>query len=246
MGTRRTPWVGRHRIGVTVALVWVTTATLGTLTAAGQNPSGSAPQLDETTPLKQYRAFRRMHAVNEKFNHEAWLEAWTELDEHGFRYEIVSERGSETIRNKVLKTMLVREKELIAEGQSGRAELTCNNYVFEETATHGNGVRYILLKPKRKDMLLVDGRMVLNQTGTELLRVEGRLSKNPSFWTSLVNVIRDFASLDGVRVPITTETIAKLKFAGTARMMVSYEYETINGRPVSTAARQTLAAAIGR
>ena len=246
MGTRRTYWTGRHRISVTAVLVWVAAATLGSLPAVGQDRGASAPQLDDNTPLKQYRAFRRMHAVNEKFNHEAWLEAWTELDQNGFRYQIVSERGSETIRNKVLRTMLEREQELISQGQAGRAELSCDNYQFQEASAHGTGVRYVLLKPKRKDMLLVDGRMVLNQTGTELLRVEGRLAKNPSFWTSLVNVIREFASLDGVRVPVTTETIAKLKFAGTAKMVVSYEYESINGRPVSTAARQTLAAAIGR
>ena len=247
MSTRRTHWIGGHRISVTAVLVWVAAATFGSMPAVGQDRAGSspAPQLDET-PLKQYRAFRRMHAVNEKFNHEAWLEAWTELDQNGFRYEIVSERGSETIRSKVLRMMLTREQELIGQGQARRAELTCDNYEFEEASTHGNGVRYVTLKPKRKDMLLVDGRMVLNQTGTELLRVEGRLAKNPSFWTSLVNVIREFASLDGVRVPVTTETIAKLKFAGTARMVVSYEYESINGRPVSMAARQTLAAAIGR
>ena len=246
MGMRQPQWIGRHRISVTAVLVWVAAATLGSVAAIGQAPpASSAPQLDDT-PLKKYRAFRRMHAVNEKFNHEAWLEAWTELDENGFRYEIVSERGSDTIRTKVLKAVLAREQELISQGQSGRAELTCDNYVFEETVAHGDGVRYVLLKPKRKDMLLVDGRMVLNQTGTELLRVEGRLAKNPSFWTSLVNVTREFASLDGVRVPVTTETFAKLKFAGSARMSVSYEYESINGRPVSTSARQTLAAAIGR
>ena len=39
-------------------------------------------------PLTQYRAYRRMHARNEKFDQEAWLEAWTELDIRGFRYEI--------------------------------------------------------------------------------------------------------------------------------------------------------------
>jgi hypothetical protein len=244
MGSRRAQWIGRHRMSVTAVLVCVAAATLGSLRAVGQDRAASAPQLDET-PLRKYKAFRRMHAVNEKFNHEAWLDAWTELDESGFRYQIVSERGSETIRNKVLRTMLVREQELIAQGQASRAELTCDNYAFEEAAP-GNGVRYVVLKPKRKDMLLVDGRMVLNQTGTELLRVEGRLAKNPSFWTSLVNVTREFASLDGVRVPVSTETFAKLKFAGNARMTVSYEYESINGRPVSVAARQTLAAAIGR
>lgn len=217
-------------------------------TVSAQNPTAVPARLDapDEAPLKHYRAYRRMHAVNEKFNKEAWLEAWTELDARGFRYEIVSERGSEYVLTKVLKAVLAREQELIQQGQAGRAELSPDNYVFEEAPAHGRGVRYILLKPKRKDMLLVDGRMVLNQSGTELLRVEGRLSKNPSFWTSLVNVIRDFANVDGVRVPVTTETIARLKFAGTARMVVDYEYETINGRPVSVNARRTMAAAMGR
>ena len=49
-------------------------------------------------PLKQYRAFRRMHAATEKGSHEAWLEAWTELKDGRFSYQIVSERGSETVR----------------------------------------------------------------------------------------------------------------------------------------------------
>jgi hypothetical protein len=197
-------------------------------------------------PLSQYRAYRRMHASNEKFNQEAWLEAWTEMDQNGFRYEIVSERGSEYVRNKVLRNILHREQQLIAAGEAGRAELSAENYDFEVSAAYGKGVRYVVLKPRRKDMLLVDGRMVLNQDGTELLRVEGVLSKNPSFWTSVVNVIRGFARLDGVRVPVTTESIARLKLAGLARMTVQYEYETINGRPVSVSARRTMAAAIAR
>ena len=211
----------------------------------GQDPRTVVASLQDA-PLTQYRAFRRMHAVNEKFNQEAWLEAWTEFDQRGFRYEIVSERGSDYVRDKVLKTLLRREQEVIAAGMADRAELSEANYTFSEMDAAGRGVRYILLKPKRKDVLLVDGRMVLNQDGTELLRVEGRLSKNPSFWTSLVNVIRQFARIDGVRVPVSTESIAKLKFAGMSRMNVDYEYETINGRPVSVSARRMLAAAAGR
>jgi hypothetical protein len=236
------------------ASLWVLTFTLLACWAAAPSAGHGQPEpvpdhlpaLSNDVPLKQYRAFRRMHATNEKFNQEAWLEAWTEMDQGGFRYEIVSERGSEYVRNKVLRNLLYREQQLIADGHAGRAELSTENYLFEESATSGKGVRYVTMKPRRKDMLLVDGRLVLNQDGTELLRVEGVLAKNPSFWTSLVNVIRDFARLDGVRVPVTTESIAKLKFAGMARMTVHYEYETINGRPVSLAARRTMAAAVGR
>lgn len=190
-------------------------------------------------PLTQYRAYRRMHARSEHFGQEAWLEAWTELDERGFRFNVVSETGSDYIRNRVLKVVLKREQELVADGGCRRSELTPDNYEFQD-APHGDGERYVILKPKRKDVMLVDGRMVLSLDGRELLRVEGRLSKSPSFWTSLVNIIRHYARLDGVRVPIATESTAKVRFAGVSQLDIHYEYQTINGRPVSTAAQRTL------
>jgi hypothetical protein len=221
-------------IGVTVLLG--AGAAVGAATSAPGRPEALSPSTREQ-PLTQYRAYRRMHARNEHFGQEAWLEAWTEFDERGFRYTIVSETGSDYVRNKVLKAVLKREQELVADGDCRRSELTPDNYEFQEVQ-QGDGERYVTLKPKRKDVLLVDGRMVLSQDGSELLRVEGRLAKNPSFWTSLVNIIRHYARLDGVRVPVATESIAKVKFAGIAYLDVHYEYETINGRPVSVAARQ--------
>jgi hypothetical protein len=204
-----------------------------------ETPSESIVPAHEQT-LTQYRAYRRMHADSEHFGQEAWLDAWTEMDDRGFRYTIVSESGSDYIRTKVLKAVLRREQELIAAGENRRSELTPDNYDFERE-TYENGERYVQIKPKRKDVLLVDGRMVLSRDGRELLRVEGRLSKNPSFWTSLVNVIRHYARLDGVRVPISTESVAKVRFAGLSHLEMHYEYTTINGRPVSLAARQAVA-----
>src|SRR4029078_10321191 len=53
----------------------------------------------------------------------------------------------------------------------------------------------------------------------------------------LVNVIRHYARVDGVRVPIATESTAKVKLAGLSYLDVHYDYETINGRPVSMAGR---------
>jgi hypothetical protein len=217
----------------------VVTAVAGAGAAARpiESRSGSlAPAREE--PLSQYRAFRRMHVRSDYFDQEAWLDAWTELDGGEFRYTVVSERGSDYIRNKVLRAVLKREQELVADGECRRSQLTAENYDFQEP-TSGDGEQYVRLKPKRKDVLLVDGRMVLSPDGTELLRVEGRLSKNPSFWTSLVSIIRHYARLDGVRVPIATESTAKLRFAGLSHLDVRYDYETINRHPVSLAARRT-------
>jgi hypothetical protein len=221
-----------------IAFTLVAGASVGATSLPTERPATRLPSVHEQ-PLTQYRAYRRMHARSEHFGQEAWLEAWTEMDGGGFRYNIVSESGSDYIRTKVLKAVLKREQELIADGECQRSELTPDNYNFEE-AVQGDGERYVAIKPKRKDVLLVDGRMVLSADGRDLLRVEGRLSKNPSFWTSLVNVIRHYARVDGVRVPIATESTAKVKFAGVSYLDVRYEYETINGRPVSVALRQAI------
>lgn len=231
--------------------VWVATFTL-LLAAAVVGPAADTPAAHgdrapaiRDEPLRQYRAFRRLHARSERLSQEGWLDAWTELDDRGFRYQIVSERGSEKVRTRVLRAILKREQELIAEGEGARGALTAANYHFGE-AVDEDGLRYVPLKPKRKDALLVDGHMVISPEDGELLRVEGRLARNPSFWTSLVNVIRHYARLDGVRVPIATETTAKVKFVGEARLDVRYEYASINGRPVSFAARRVMASASWR
>lgn len=234
--------------------LWAAAFTLAAAATAATAPSATTPTpaapaaVTSEIPLQQYRALRRMHALSEKFSHEGWMDAWTEFDAGGFRYQIVAERGSDTVRNKVLRALLKREQELIANGDFGRGELTTDNYEFGDEMA-GPGERYIPIKPKRKDVMLMNGRMVLSPSG-ELLRVEGLLSKNPSFWTTNVNVTRHYARVDGVRVPIATESIAKVKLAGRSRLNVRYEYDTINGRTVGASARHLSAvpslASIGR
>jgi hypothetical protein len=231
--------LGRH------ASFWVLGFTVFAAMAVAPVAGGGAASSTTTRavpdePLTSYRAFRRMHAKSEKFNQEGWLNAWTEFNGREFRYEIVDERGSDYVRNKVLKAVLRREQELVAEGPD-RAALTEENYVFGETETEPDGERYVVITPKRKDVMLLEGKMVLTADGNDVARVEGRLAKNPSFWTSLVNVIRHFARVDGVRVPVATESVAKVKFAGQSTLDVVYEYESINGQPVSIAAKRVLA-----
>ena len=223
--------------------IWVAVFTLAVAAGAVSTPHAGTPAAARSTfdlsmvaepPLQQYRAMRRMHAQSERFDHEGWMDAWTEFDSAGFRYQIVAERGSDTVRNKVLRTLLRREQELIATGDFGRGELTPDNYEFGPETSHGD-LRYVTIKPRRKDAMLIDGRMVLRVDG-ELLRVEGVLAKNPSFWTSHVEFTRHYARVDGVRVPVATESIARVKLAGRSRLNVGYEYESVNGRPVTTAA----------
>ena len=184
-------------------------------------------------PLREYRAYRRMHASSANSSkYEAWLDAWTELKDGKFSYQVVSERGSDTVRSRVLHAVLAREQQLINSGDGAKGDLTIDNYEFTEGGRDADGSQVVQMKPRRNDVLLVDGRAVLNARG-ELMRVEGKLAKNPSFWTSLVNIVRRYARIGGVRVPVATETTAKVKFVGTAQMEVVYDYQSVNGRPIA-------------
>jgi hypothetical protein len=189
-------------------------------------------------PLREYRAFRRMHAYSESQKHEGWMDAWTELKDGQFSYEIVSENGSETVRTRVLRAVLAREQELVNKGETGRADLTAENYEFTDTGRDDTGARVVQIKPRRSDTMLVDGRAVLSDSG-DLLRVEGKLSKNPSFWTSLVNIVRHYARIGGVRVPVASEMTAKVKFVGHAQLDVFYDYQTVNGHAVALSERRS-------
>jgi hypothetical protein len=186
--------------------------------------------------LREYHALRRMHAWSERLNQEAWMDANTTLRNGHFEYTIVSERGSDTIRNKVLRTMLQREQELVNSGDADKADLTEENYNFKQPETDGDGSTVVEIQARRKDMLLVNGQMVIDPASGELVRVEGRLAKNPSFWTTLVNVVRRYARIGGVRVPVATESTAKIRFAGTSQLEVRYEYQSINGQRVGLTA----------
>jgi hypothetical protein len=219
-------------------VIWVVAFTLlagsAVLPAREWSPAGnpiSSFFSRSEQPLHQYRALRRMHCTSDNGKYEAWLEVWTELKDGRFSYQIVSERGSDTARGKVLRPMLAREQELINKGDGRKSDLTSDNYEFTEAGRDGDGARVVHIKPRRQDPLLVEGRAVLNDGG-DLLRVEGKLSKNPSFWTSLVNIVRRYARIGGVRVPVASETTAKVKFVGTAQLEVLYDYQSVNGRPV--------------
>src|SRR5688500_2648388 len=96
--TQRHLWVAAFTL---LAAVAVTTAPAARSVAS--SPAFSEP------PLQQHRALRKMHARTENLNHEGWMDALTELDARGFRYRVISERGSNTVRGRVLKALLARE-----------------------------------------------------------------------------------------------------------------------------------------
>jgi hypothetical protein len=181
-------------------------------------------------PLKQYRAIRHMEAENARFNLRGSIDAMTSLGPDGrFDYTILRESGSDYIRGKVLKSVLKNEEKLFATTDPSRAAVTASNYELNGAEPAEPGVVRLFAKPRRRDMSLVDGSVFVTRDDADLLRVEGRLAKNPSFWTTRVDVVRRYDRVSGIRVPVRLDTTAQIRIAGASTMSVVYDYEMVNG-----------------
>jgi hypothetical protein len=150
----------------------------------------------------------------------------------GFLYQIIGEGGSGFVRGKVLKPWLDGEKKMWTAGDPERASLTHENYSFVDRGLTPDGLAQLSVKSRRKDVLLVDGSIFVNPENGDLVRIEGRLSKSPSFWTRRVEVVRHYQRINGVRVPIAIESVASVLIAGRSTFKMTYQYETINGHQV--------------
>lgn len=193
--------------------------------------------LSSTDPgLTSYRAVRVLEAEARGGRMRGQLTAVTSLDsEGGFQFEVLEESGSGIIRGRVLRAALEAEQKLTSTGDSRRGALTPTNYEFGSVAElAGDGLTRIRLRPKRRDTLLLDGSVLLTEPDGDLTSVEGYLVKRPSFWTREVHVTRRYERINGVRVPVSTESRARVLMAGRSTFAMSYRYLTINGVPVET------------
>jgi hypothetical protein len=183
--------------------------------------------------VTSYRALRRLEAHNHRYKKHGWIEAWTTVDpESGFTYDIVGEGGSSYVRDKVLRKALEREAQAYAASETAAAAIDPANYEFGGATTRPDGLVSVAITPRRKDALLLDGAVFLTPDDADLVRIEGRLVKTPSFWTRRVEIVRRYGRIDNVRVPLAIESTAHVLVAGESSFLMRYEYASINGRAV--------------
>ena len=188
---------------------------------------------DIEKPPVSYQARRRLQASSAKLHESAWLEAITEYDpSSGFRYAIVAQGGSERIRGRVLKSVLEAEKENSTRAEWQRAMLSRANYEFDFGGRDEDGMLRLQLTPRRKDSRLIDGSALLRAPEGNLVRVEGRLSKSPSWWVRWVDVTRSYSPIGGMMMPVAIESTADVKIAGLSKLQMTYQYEMVDGVPV--------------
>jgi hypothetical protein len=238
--------------GLSLSLLAASVAALLGTHANAAGPASASPAilqrflaLDDPTPT-QFRALRHLEARNEKFEKSARMYVWTEADANGFRYTIVCEDGSDYIRSKVFRASLDAERDMWSTGSPDQGAVTPANYVFEDRGAQPDGLASIAMRPRRKGLLFVEGAIYLNPDDGELVRIEGQLTKTPSFWTRRVEIVRWYQRIAGFRMPTALESVANVRVAGISTFRMTYEYESINGQHIGNPQPRTIAHAATR
>jgi hypothetical protein len=203
------------------------------ITAAGQHIVLQRFFAIPQTSPEELTAIRRIEARNDHFDKDAWMDVRTQADATGFRYEVLGEGGSPYIRSNVFRAALQAEQKMWREGDPDRAAFTLDNYQFEDRGSEETGLAWLGVTPRRKDLLLLNGSIFLRPEDGELVRIEGALAKNPSFWTKRVEVVRRYERIAGVRLPVWMQSTATIRIAGKSTLTTTYEYLSINSQPVN-------------
>jgi hypothetical protein len=191
---------------------------------------------DLEKPPVAYQARRRLEASSAKLKESAWMEAVTQYDPAaGFTYSIVAQGGSERIRRRVLEGVLKAEQENSTRAEWNKGTLSRANYAFDFGGHAGDGMLKMQLTPRRRDSRLVLGSALLTAKSGNLVRVEGRLSKSPSFWVRWVNVSRSYSPIGGSMMPVAVESTADVRIAGMSTFSMTYDYQMVDGHAVNAA-----------
>ena len=201
-------------------------------TGCGEATAYAAPQ-------RPYVAFRRLEAENQKSGRQGWMDVRTELGTDGvLKVDVLDEGGSDYIRNKVLRAALDGERQLIATRSTATVS-PVDTTPCTESQVDASGLVRVPLRPGRKgDVGLIFGNMFLQPGTGDLVRVEGRLAKNPSFWVSQVDVSWTYARVhNDIVLPVSLHSVAKVKMFGPSTFHMTYDYRTVDGQAVSTGSR---------
>jgi hypothetical protein len=231
---------------VVVSVVLAAGVSVQTLVNASERVSNQIGLLDRLVQLSRrpiaYEAIRRLEASSAKLNESAWLEAFTAYDDAGgFRYQVLGEGGSSRIRNRVLLSVLEAERQSSERDEWQKTTLNRENYDFNLDGTTADGLIKVQLNPRRRDVRLVNGAAWLSAESGGLVRLQGRLSKSPSFWVRWVDVTRRYQQFRGAIMPVALESIADVRFAGVSTFSMQYDYAMVNGERLAPPVQPVLA-----
>ena len=210
------------------------------VSAVAQQPNVSAPlsadevmgrvaQMNEVRgkALERYSSVRTYHLECHCLSHKkADMVVRTDYQAPNKKeFNIVSESGSGTVRDRVFKKLLEAEQESMRAETQQRSAIMPENYTFQVTDYEKTGTDefYVLdAQPRSKNKFLFRGHIWVDAKDFAITRVEGEPAVNPSWWTVKTDFKRRYQKIGEFWLPESNESETKVRILGTAVLSIEY------------------------
>ncbi len=139
------------------------------------------------------------------------------------QFRIVQQHGSHLLLHRVLKELLVNEREAI--GEQNQTALTPDNYEFRLVGSDevSGRTQYVLeVTPRSPNKFLYRGKIWVDATDFAVTRISAEPAKNPSVWISNTEIEHRYSKIDNFWLPASNTSVTKVRFGGTAKLSIDY------------------------
>jgi hypothetical protein len=175
----------------------------------------AAAQQENKTRLRPFTVKRGYFLLDKKDQPKSEVVAHiTVLPPDNKQYWIESSTGS-GIGEKVLRDILTRETEPPKDEK--KKELSQENYEFQlagEDTIDGRSCYVLSLNPRREEKDLIRGKIWVDAANYNIHRIEGSPVKSPSWWVHDIQILMNFAEVDGMWLRTFTHAVANVRFKG--------------------------------
>jgi hypothetical protein len=129
-------------------------------------------------------------------------------------YKIIQTKG-DSRGERMVRELLDRETDSAKKVRSDEVTRTNYDFVFLRRENFGVVPEYVLgILPKRKDKYLLRGEIWVDASTFRIRRIQGVPARSPSFWITTLHLTMQFATLNGMWVPVSFDAVATIRFLG--------------------------------
>ncbi|MGA2886818.1 MAG: hypothetical protein ABSE51_02125 [Terracidiphilus sp.] len=176
--------------------------------------------------LKHYQSLRHYQVEYQGFSIKLAAKMDVEVNydaKSGKNFRIVSQSGSKTLCEKVLKRAVDSERE--ASQDKSATALTPANYRFHLDGNENLGGRpaYLMdVEPLVATKFLYRGKIWVDASDFALVKIEAEPAKNPSFWIARTLIRQSFVKTGNFWLPEQNRSETKVRVGGTAVFTIDY------------------------
>ena len=154
----------------------------------------------------------------------------------GKSYTILSESGSEFIRNHVLRTVLDNEKTLNLPGTVEHSWFTSANYEMQLKPggiqlLDGRECLALAITPRRKATNMIAGTIWVDAKDGSIVQLDGTATQNASIFTGAAQVMRHYVNVNGFAMATQARAVSDSFILGRTTVTIDYRDYKIQLRP---------------